>query len=418
MIIFINIKNEAKKFDAYIRQWMMQHCQKWIIKEKDPQFFAIFETNSYTRSDSAIRGLKNVQLIKIRKCEFKIELSKNILKTQTINTIKNFQNCLKVHFGLTNETISNTNEIFKTLELKGYTKKYLTSLIHESKQKLVSDLIPLSSSEDKSTSLDDDFQCEFCDKKFKNKFSKCRHEKNCKKKDDQKTNENQNDPNQTLSNEVKDLKNMVQSLTETIKTSINQNTNTNNIQCNVNSNNVNNVNIQINNNYMSKKDKLNHYFNNMIDIDTFTDNYKNNAKYHLTKDEAQVLLENSEKLGIPSYGEGLYTYLKKKYCLQLKDLTGQELKHYESILPFICADVNHRSHYEYLDKKGWVLLKLTDKLKKIVDISDKQIYDHNNKFICYPSKKGKITVINVFLKKADYSEIEDKLDSLSITTQS
>jgi hypothetical protein len=151
----------------------------------------------------------------------------------------------------------------------------------------------------------------------------------------------------------------------------------------------------------------------MIYIDTFTDNYKNNSKYHLTKDEALILLENSEKLGIPSYGEGLYTYLKKKYCLQLKDLTGTEIKHYESVLPFICADINKRSHYEFNNQKEWVLLQGTDKLKKIVDISDKQIFDHHKKFIDYPKKKGKVTVINVFLKKSDYNEISQNFETLS-----
>jgi hypothetical protein len=419
MIIFINIKNEAKNLDAYIRRWMMENCQKWILLENDTQIFAIFETNSYTRTDSAIRGLKNVKFVKVRKCEFKIELSKNILKTQSITTFKIFKNCLKTYFGLSSDNISNSDEIFKKIELKGFTKKYIFSLFEEKDEKSI---ISSSLSEEKAINPKI-FQCVFCNKEFKNKFCKCRHEEKCKKNEKNTSsntspNNPPNDLSNDLSNEVKDLKNMVQNLTETIKTSININKTTNNIQCNVNSNNVNNVNIQIHNNYMSKKDKLNHYFKNMIDIDTFTDNYKNNSKYHLTKDEAQILLENSEKLGIPSYGEGLYTYLKKKYCLQLKDLTGQELKHYESILPFICADINHRSHYEYSDKNGWVLLKLTDKLKKIVDISDKQIYDHHNKFICYPSKKGKITVVNVFLKKADYSEIEQKLESLSMTAQS
>jgi hypothetical protein len=148
----------------------------------------------------------------------------------------------------------------------------------------------------------------------------------------------------------------------------------------------------------------------MIDLDTFTENYKNDPKYHLTKDEALVLLENSEKLGVPSYGEGLYTYIKKKYCLQLEDLTGQKHPYHESFLPFICSDINLRRHYE-LEKDGWKLVKDTDKIKKIVNISDQQIFNHHNKFVCY-SKKGKNTVVNIFLRKSDYSEIESGFDNL------
>jgi hypothetical protein len=195
--------------------------------------------------------------------------------------------------------------------------------------------------------------------------------------------------------------NNIQNLLENIKNPIQ---NVNNVQ--------NNVNVQINNTYISKKDKLNSYYKDMIDIDTFTDNYKNNTKYHLTKDEAKVLLENSENMGIPTYGEGLYTYLKKKYCLQLEDLTGKEVKHYESILPFINNDTNLRSHYE-LTKDGWSLVKTNDKIKKIVNISDQQIFEHHNKFICYSSKKGKNTVVNIFLRKSDYSNIEPTLNTLT-----
>ncbi len=148
----------------------------------------------------------------------------------------------------------------------------------------------------------------------------------------------------------------------------------------------------------------------MVDIITFLDNYKNDPRFQMTKDESQVLFDNSETMGINSYSEGLYTCIKKKYALLLNSLFGKNKNYYDIILPFLCNDVNLRNHYE-LTNNGWEIIKKTDNIKKILTISDDQIFKHHNKFVCYTSKRGKNQVINFFLRKSDYTEIEKILDA-------
>ena len=140
------------------------------------------------------------------------------------------------------------------------------------------------------------------------------------------------------------------------QTSIINNTTNNNT---TNNNTTNNVNIQINNN-TTKKDKLNkHLQHEMVDIITFLDNYKNDPRFQMTKDESQVLFENSETMGVNSYSEGLYTCIKKKYALLLNSLFGKNKNYYDIILPFLCNDINLRNHYE-LTTNGWEIKKNTD----------------------------------------------------------
>jgi len=112
----------------------------------------------------------------------------------------------------------------------------------------------------------------------------------------------------------------------------------------------------------------------------------------------------------------LNTYLKKKYCLQLEKLTGETKKYHECVLPYISNDANLRSHYEKRNN-GWILVKSTDKIMKLLNISDQQIYNHHNKFVHYP-KKGKKKAINILLRKSDYLDIEQmiKNDEQKIST--
>ena len=162
---------------------------------------------------------------------------------------------------------------------------------------------------------------------------------------------------------------------------------------------------------------LDKFLHHVLDIDTFTENYKNDPDSFLSKDESQVLLENSETNGIDGYCEGLNTYLKKKYCLQLAKITGESKKYHECVLPYISNDSNLRSHYEKTNN-GWVLVKSTDKIMKLLNISDQQIYTHHNKFVRYP-KKGKKKAINILLRKSDYLDIEQLIkneDKQKITT--
>jgi hypothetical protein len=384
MIIFTDIVNYKIINIDDIKPWLLKNCEKWIILNKKSNIYIIFSTK-IIRLDSIIRSFKGF-IFRIN------ENVKDIVKinTKKINQEENFSQILKTYFCKANNTFDN-------IKLKGYTKKYLFSIL------------------EKNNDNDDDVNikiCVYCSKSFQTKFNKIRHQRICKKKIiiDEKTESNiEYIINDKVENIVKNqLTNINDNMTNMFKELNDKLTNVQQVsQIQQVTNNTNNVNIQINN-YKTKKDKLNHYLKNMIDLDTFTDNYKNNEKYHLTKDETQTLLENFENLGVSSYGDGLLTYIKKKYCLQLADLLGDKKKYHEVILPFICSDINLRNHYE-LSQNGWLLNKNNDKIKNIVTISDQQIFNHHNRFICYSSKKGKNTVINIFLKKSDYSQIEPQL---------
>jgi hypothetical protein len=388
MIIFTDIVNDKIINLDDVKPWLLKNCEKWIILNKKSNIYIIFLSNKSARLDSIIRSFKG----------FIFKINEHVkINTKKINQEENFSQILKTYFCKTNNTFDN-------IKLKGYTKKYLFSLLEKN-------------NDNADAVNDDDLNikiCVYCSKSFQTKFNTLRHQQICKKKTiiDEKTEVNiESIINDKVENIVKNqLTNINDNMTNMFKELNDKLTNVQQVsQIQQVTNNTNNVNIQINN-YKTKKDKLNHYLKNMIDIDTFINNYQHNKKYHLTKDESQTLLENSQNLGISSYGDGLFTYLKKKYCLQLQDLDliGNEKKYHEVILPFICSDINLRNHYE-LTKNGWLLNKNNDKIKSIVNISDQQIFNHHNRFICYSSKKGKNTVINIFLKKSDYSQIEPQL---------
>jgi hypothetical protein len=387
MIIFTNIVNDNIINIDDIKPWLLKNCQKWIILNEESNINIIFSTK-IIRLDSIIRSFKG----------FIFKINENVkINTKKINQEENFSQILKTYFCKTNNTFDN-------IKLKGFTKKYLFSLL------------------EKNNDNNDDVNikiCSYCSKSFKTKFNKTRHEKICNKKNiiDEKTEANiESIINNKVENIVKNqLTNINDNMTNMFKELNDKLTNVQQVsQIQQVTNNTNNVNIQINN-YKTKKDKLNHYLKNMIDIDTFISKYSSDPKYHLTKDESQILLENSENMGISSYGDGLLTYIKKKYALQLQDLTGDEKKYHEVILPFICSDINLRNHYE-LTSNGWLLNKNNDKIKNIVTISDQQIFNHHNRFICYSAKKGKNTVINIFLRKSDYSQIEPQLTDSPTTS--
>jgi hypothetical protein len=392
MIIFTDIVNDNIINIDDIKPWLLKNCEKWIILNKKTNIYIIFLLNKSARLDSIIRSFKG----------FIFKINEHVkINTKKINQEENFSQILKTYFCKTNNTFDN-------IKLKGYTKKYLLSLLEKN-----------------NDDSDDDINikiCSYCSKSFKTKFNKTRHEKICKKKTiiDEKNNnsivDNKDELKEELKEELKDFKNEISNMFKEFNKEFNDKiTNVQQVsQIQQVTNTTNNVNIQINN-YKTKKDKLNHYLKNMIDLDTFTDNYKNNEKYHLTKDEALILLENFQNLGISSYGDGLLTYIKKKYAAQLEDLTGDQKKYHEVILPFICSDINLRNHYE-LTSNGWLLNKNNDKIKNIVTISDQQIFNHHNRFICYSAKKGKNTVINIFLRKSDYSQIEPQLTDSPTTS--
>jgi hypothetical protein len=176
-----------------------------------------------------------------------------------------------------------------------------------------------------------------------------------------------------------------------------------------NSNNNNNFNQQINitgdNQFITnKKDILNMHFDKVIDIDTFTNNYKNG--YGLTYDESKILLENYRMSGIKSCAPSLTCFLKRSYARQYKDIYGRDPEPNEIILPFILNDSGLRRHYEKTTQ-GWYSTTSMDNIHKFIVISNDLVFNAHTQYIPI-SAYEKITVSNSLLRLSDYTSLISK----------
>jgi hypothetical protein len=169
--------------------------------------------------------------------------------------------------------------------------------------------------------------------------------------------------------------------TSTSTTLKNQNQNQKNIMNNTGTFN-NSVVMMGDYNTLTKIEKLNLMLNetNMIDLETFILNYKNNPKYQLTANESKTLMENYQFEGYKSLGFDLPYYIRDKYQKQLKDIKGIDLKKEEVILPFISTDGGARS---YLKKEpiDWKREKDIADIKRLIVITSDQIYKHHNQYL-------------------------------------
>jgi hypothetical protein len=406
MLLFININdNQILTYNSF-RYWIADHCVKWILHKNTTNIYAIVKIGLNTRQDTLVKKLKN-------KFENDPKYCKNFIKTRNIENNKSLIDFFIKYFANNDKTITKKN--FNNIELKGYTTNYILTLIKNTEIK--DDIKDNEEEKDAKNSsiLYRKALCSICNKTFSNIYNKNTHEVKCKLKI----------KNDSVSMKIENFTNRLDAINSNFDKAIKNLENKTDVISNTITNigTINNVNatanIQINNNgntgkYMSKKDKLN-LIKDMIDIDTFINNYKNNSKYHLSKDEARILIENTEKMGIEGYGKGLYTYLKKKYCLQLEDATDKKYNYYDCILPFISSDTNLRRHYER-QSDGWVSISSKDKLNSVVNISDNQIFNHHQRFADYSMKTGKSRIVNVILRNACYENIEPELKRLSKIT--
>jgi hypothetical protein len=171
------------------------------------------------------------------------------------------------------------------------------------------------------------------------------------------------------------------------------NTNSNN---NITNNNITNINI-------SKLDFLNTNFCNVLNIDDFIENYKN--KYCLTKEETQILLENSSMGGLDNCITTLAYYLQRIAHKMYTDLKQSNLTVKEAIMPILLVDGSARSHYEKNETK-WIRTPSMDKLKAIYNITNDQIFKHHNKHLLYNGYQRK-KIQNGILKMCDYARLND-----------
>jgi hypothetical protein len=168
------------------------------------------------------------------------------------------------------------------------------------------------------------------------------------------------------------------------------------------------TNITVNNTVkISKLHYLNTNFSNVIDINTFIDNYKN--KYGLTNDQTKILLENYQSDGINACISAMVYYLKKSAARQYKELNGIDIKLENIILPFLLSDKSLREHFEKSVNGKWDKTTMCDNIKRLVTITNDQVYKHHNQFMDINGPQRK-RIINGILKSSCYSVLSQISD--------
>ncbi len=426
-LVYINAKNNELLKIANIRYWLIDTCKKWIIYEGENEIHIILLTKTMNRLDSIYRSFKSRAFMNSEKSVFSLKSKKDIFTTKSIKKNEDLKDILKKYFFSSTNNINMTKS-FINIELKGYTKKFIKDLIENN---ISYDNININdSNEDNNKKINSN--CEFCNKEFSRNYNKYRHEKICKENINKESVEDTNNESKLLENKKSKKKNgkdikfkemktdLINSLSDALSKKIKDSMGTafkdslesmfqkmfvnNKSSVKINSNNV-----QINN-YQSKKDKLNKALKDIVDLDTFIEKYENDPKYQLTKEETENLLNTADNLIISYYGEELLSYIKQKYSLLLKEFNPNKT-YDEKVLPFFCKDVNLRTHYE-LTNKGWIMISYTENIKKIIEITNSQIFKHHHKFIPYSKKRGYTPVINSLLRNSDFTSIVPILDKL------
>jgi hypothetical protein len=169
-----------------------------------------------------------------------------------------------------------------------------------------------------------------------------------------------------------------------------------------NTNNTNNIvnNTVINNVKISKVQFLNLNFSNVIDINTFIDNYKN--KFGLNNQQTLTLLENYQSDGINSCITTLVHYLKKSAIQQYKELKGKDISIEDIILPFLLSDKSLREHFEKTTNGKWDKTTMVENIKRIISITNNQVFTHHNTFLNFNASQRK-RIINGVLKASGFS---------------
>jgi hypothetical protein len=234
------------------------------------------------------------------------------------------------------------------------------------------------------------FICNYCNKKYTSKSYFNKHESKCQVDNSDNIEIIKLKYEHQLAIEKLKNKNL-----ELILAHKNNNTVNNNITQQNNINQNNNINL-------SKIQNLNLNFGDVIDINIFIENYKN--QYGLTNKQTETLLENYKNGGINSCITTLVYYLKESAIQQYKHIKGKEIQRADIILPFILSDQSIRSHFEKNDNGQWDKTIVLDNIKKIVGITDDHVYKHHNTYLQLNDQHKKKLIYGV-LKSSDYAKI-------------
>ena len=169
----------------------------------------------------------------------------------------------------------------------------------------------------------------------------------------------------------------------------------------VSANNIKNSNIVNSNN--KTMHLLNNKLSNMIDMETFIDNYKNN--YQLDYNDTKLLLESYEISGIMTYAKCLSNTLKENCYKQIKDLNIELPK---GLLPIIATDSNLRS-FKTKSKDKWDATYENNQLNRLVIISNDQVYKHHKSSIFFDNIQ-KNRIINYLIRDNSITKVKMVLD--------
>jgi hypothetical protein len=228
------------------------------------------------------------------------------------------------------------------------------------------------------------FICHYCNKKYTSTLCFYKHESKCKLKH---------------TDNIDIIKLNYEHQIQILKIKNKHKNTINNIQNN-NIHQQNNINQQ---NNITKIQHLNLNFGDVIDINTFIENYKN--QYGLTNKQTETLLDNYKNGGINSCITTLVYYLKESAIQQYKHIKGKEIQRADIILPFILSDQSIRSHFEKNDNGQWDKTIVVDNIRKIVGITDDHVYKHHNTYLQLNDQHKK-KLINGVLKASDYSKLK------------
>jgi hypothetical protein len=189
-----------------------------------------------------------------------------------------------------------------------------------------------------SNKINDEMMCNNCKRKYKHSSSFYRHRKHCTEiKEDLESIKKEFEYKLEIeklkhANEIKDLQIKVLKKSKSKSKS-----------------KTNNININITNN-ISKLEFLNVNFGRVIDMNTFTENFKNS--YGLDERQTETLLYNFKNNNIKSCINSLVYYYKCSAIKQYKDINNVDISKNQVVLPFLLGDESLRCHFEK-STKGW-----------------------------------------------------------------
>jgi hypothetical protein len=412
MYFFSQIDVDSKVPLINVKKWIEEYTSYHILaiehakNENSLSCSLLFKSCSLTRTDKYTESLHKTLDVKFLKrslsakpkspspsCQKKIKIVTKILKNWKIF----YSNYLK----------KKINDVkFEIISFNGFLKNEITKIFDDLEAEVVFNNI--------FSPNDMSFICQNCNKKYIYKNSFIKHEKDCKIQNDNETMttiNNNNDfgvnPNLEMEMlrkelEIERLRNEL--FKKDLEISKLENKNLKLEVNNITNNNTNTNNIINNNVNITKTQYLNLNFSNVIDINTFIENYKD--KYGLTTEQTKILLENSQNDGINGCVSALVYYLKKSAVQQYKELKGADLEIDNVILPFLLSDKSLREHFEKSINGKWDKTTMIDNIKRIVTITNSQVFKHHNRFIDFNGPQRK-RIVNGILKASAYSIISN-----------